>query len=147
MVKKQFANPRDYALKLSQIIQTTEDAGTAVADYFVKLKTALDADKLSEMPKAEFEEIAAEFDDVVEIYKQADADLTALKAPVRLIGVQGSLVKTFRAYYEATIVMAESLNIAEQTIDLPAFEQSEKDQDQLIEEFMKQVRRAFQMVM
>ncbi|MCM0583267.1 hypothetical protein H9L19_02080 [Weissella diestrammenae] len=147
MVKKQFANPRDYALKLSQIIQTTEDAGTAVADYFEKLRSAIDEDRVKALPKAEFEEISAEFDDVVAVYKNADQALNDLKAPVRLIGVHGSLVNTFHQYYEATIVMANALNVEQQTVDLPVFEQSEQDQDRLIEDFMKQVRRAFQMVM
>ncbi|MDR3191000.1 MAG: hypothetical protein LBT80_07335 [Lactobacillaceae bacterium] len=147
MAKKQFGNPRDYAVKLSQIIQDTENAGEGVAPYFEKLRDAIDADQVAALPKTEFEEISAEFDDVVEVYKNAVADIKNLKAPVRLIGVHGNLVNTFTAYYEATDAMAKSLNVAEQSIDMTAFEKSEHDQDTLMEEFLKQVRRVMTSVM
>ncbi|AVH75492.1 hypothetical protein PAF15_06245 [Weissella koreensis] len=147
MAKKMFANPRDYAMKLSQLVQTTEESGSNVAEYFEKIRTAIDEDQVAEMPKAEFAEISVEFDDVVEVYKKAADDLDQMKAPVRLIGVHGSLKKTFRDYYDATVAMANALDVNKQQVDVTAFDQSEQDQDQLMEEFMKQVRRAFQMVM
>ncbi|QIL51062.1 hypothetical protein G7084_07010 [Weissella coleopterorum] len=147
MVKKMFANPREYVMQLSQLVQTTEESGTNVAEYFEKIRAALDQEQVDAMPKAEFAEISVEFDDVVEIYQQVAQDLDRMKAPVRLIGVHGAMQKTFRAYYEATVVMAKSLDVNNQQVDVVAFDQSEKDQDQLMEEFMKQVRRAFQMVM
>lgn len=147
MAKKMFANPREYAMKLSQLVQATEESGSNVAEYFEKIRTAIDEDQVAAMPKAEFAEISAEFDDVVEVYKKAAADLDQMKAPVRLIGVHGSMQKTFRAYYEATVVMADALDVNNQKVDVTAFNQSEQDQDQFMEEFMKQVRRAFQMVM
>lgn len=142
MVKKQFANPRDYALKLSELIQGTEEAGENVAPFFEKLRDAIDADKVAELPKAEFEEIAAEFDDVVEFYQATAAKITAMKAPVRLIGTHASLAKTFTAYAAATDMMAKSLDVANQSINMANFEQSENDQDTLMAEFLKHVRRA-----
>ncbi len=142
MVKKQFANPRDYALKLSELIQGTEEAGENVAPFFEKLRDAIDADKVAELPKAEFEEVAAEFDDVVEFYQATSGKITAMKAPVRLIGTHASLAKTFTAYAAATDMMAKSLDVANQSINMADFEQSENDQDTLMAEFLKHVRRA-----
>ncbi|WP_057754521.1 hypothetical protein [Weissella kandleri] len=147
MMKKKFANTREYAMQLSDKLQETETTGTNVAPYFEKLKAAIEDGTVDKMPKAEFAEISAEFDDVVEVYAAVADTLDQMKAPVRLIGVHGSMQKTFRKYYEATKVMAEALNVTDQTVDEVAFNQSEIDQDDLMEEFMKEARRAFQTVM
>ncbi|MFL1695706.1 hypothetical protein ACJQWY_02690 [Weissella kandleri] len=146
-MKKKFANPREYAMQLSDKLQETETTGTNVAPYFEKLKAAIEAGTVADMPKVEFAEISAEFDDVVEVYAAVADTLDQMKAPVRLIGLHGAMQKTFRQYYEATKVMAGALNITDQTIDEAAFNQSEIDQDNLMEEFMKEARRAFQTVM
>lgn len=141
MVKSKFVSPQQYAAGLSQIITATEDAGAKVAPFFEKLRAAIDEDKLADMPAAEFQEISVEFDDAVEVYMDAAAKLKALKAPVRFMGQHSVMAKTFAEYADATDDMAKSLKVDAQTVDMPAFEKSETDQDNLMDKFLGQVRR------
>lgn len=131
MAKTKFVSPQQYAANLGAVIQATEDAGNKVA----------------EMPKAEFQEIAMEFDEAVAVYKDASAKINAIAAPVRLMGVHQSMKKTFGEYADATEMMAKSLDVENQTINMDDFKQSETDQDTLMEKFLVQVRRIMNTVM
>ena len=55
MAKTKFVSPQQYAANLGAVIQATEDAGNKVAPFFEKLDDAIKADKVAEMPKAEFQ--------------------------------------------------------------------------------------------
>ena len=132
---------------MGAVIQATEDAGNKVAPFFEKLDDAIKADKVAEMPKAEFQEIAMEFDEAVAVYKDASAKINAIAAPVRLMGVHQSMKKTVGEYADATEMMAKSLDVENQTINMDDFKQSETDQDTLMEKFLVQVRRIMNTVM
>ncbi|WP_270766236.1 hypothetical protein [Weissella confusa] len=127
MAKTKFVSPQQYAANLGAVIQATEDAGNKVAPFFEKLDDAIKADKVAEMPKAEFQEIAMEFDEAVAVYKDASAKINAIAAPVRLMGVHQSMKKTFGEYADATEMMAKSLDVENQTINMDDFKQSETD--------------------
>lgn len=141
MVKSKFLSMQQYLQQLTGLVQETEKAGAHVAPFFEKLDAAIKADSLSEMPAAEFKEIAAEFDDVVEFYQTTSQQMTALKAPARLLGSHASLTKVFAQYTAATEMMAAALDVKNQTVDMTAFNQSEADQDALISKFYGQVQR------
>ncbi|MBD5833243.1 hypothetical protein [Weissella confusa] len=147
MAKTKFVSPQQYASNLGAVIQATEDAGNKVAPFFEKLDDAIKADKVAEMPKAEFQEIAMEFDEAVAVYKDASAKINAIAAPVRLMGVHQSMKKTVGEYADATEMMAKSLDVENQTINMDDFKQSETDQDTLMEKFLVQVRRIMNTVM
>ena len=147
MAKTKFVSPQQYAANLGAVIQATEDAGNKVAPFFEKLDDAIKADKVAEMPKAEFQEIAMDFDEAVAVYKDASAKINAIAAPVRLMGVHQSMKKTFGEYADATEMMAKSLDVENQTINMDDFKQSETDQDTLMEKFLVQVRRIMNTVM
>ena len=55
--------------------------------------------------------------------------------------------KTFGEYADATEMMAKSLDVENQTINMDDFKQSETDQDTLMEKFLVQVRRIMNTVM
>ena len=141
MAKMKFVSPQQYATNLGQVIQSTEEAGNKVAPFFEKLDDAIKADQVADMPKVDFQEISVEFDEAVAVYKDASAKINAMAAPVRLMGLHQSMKKTFTEYAAATEAMAESLNVADQSIDMDKFKQSEADQDSLMEKFLVQVRR------
>ncbi|MFR6559251.1 MAG: hypothetical protein ACLUQY_04220, partial [Weissella confusa] len=94
-----------------------------------------------------FQEIAMEFDEAVAVYKDASAKINAIAAPVRLMGVHQSMKKTVGEYADATEMMAKSLDVENQTINMDDFKQSETDQDTLMEKFLVQVRRIMNTVM
>ena len=54
MAKMKFVSPQQYATHLSQVIQSTEDAGNKVAPFFEELDDAIMADQVADMPKADF---------------------------------------------------------------------------------------------
>lgn len=141
MVKNKFGNPQQYAMQLSEIVQTTEEIGTKVGPFFGKLEEAMQADKVAEMPKAEFQEIAAEFDETVEAYEATIARMNTLKAPVRVMGLHKTMMATYRAYVDATHKMADALNVEEQAIVQPAFGESEVAQEDLMDKFTAQINR------
>jgi len=141
MVKNKFGNPQQYAMKLSEIVQKTEEIGTHVGPFFAKLEEAMQADKVSEMPKSEFQEIAAEFDDTVEAYEGTITEMKQLNAPVRAMGMHQSMMTTYRAYVDATRKMADALDVENQTIIQPAFAESEVAQEDLMDKFTAQINR------
>lgn len=141
MAKTKFVSPQQYAANLGQVIQSTEDTGNKVAPYFEKLDAAIQADQVAQMPKAEFQEISLEFDEAVAVYQDAATKMQKMAVPVRMIGLHKTMEKTFTAYAQATQVMADALDVENQTIDMDAFKQSEADQDALMEKFLVQVRR------
>ena len=141
MVKNKFGNPQQYAMQLSEIVQKTEEIGTKVGPFFGKLEEAMQADKLAEMPKADFQEIAAEFDETVEAYEETITRMKALKAPVRVMGLHQSMMTTYRAYVDATHKMADALNVEEQSITQPEFGESEVAQEDLMDKFTAQINR------
>lgn len=141
MVKNKFGNPQQYAMQLSEIVQKTEEIGTNVAPFFAKLEEAMQADKLAEMPKNDFQEIAAEFDETVEAYEETITRMKQLKAPVRVMGMHQNMMTTYREYVDATRQMAESLDVTKQVIVQPAFGESEVAQEDLMDKFTAQINR------
>jgi hypothetical protein len=146
-MKKSFATPQQYALKVGEIAQLTEDTGEKTSPYFDKLDEALQADKLADMSKADFQEIATAFDDAVDIYQDAASNLSAVKAPARVIGMHKALAQVFQEYADATQAMADALDVDKQAVDLEAFRNSETQQNDLIVKFGTQLRRVMMSTM
>ncbi|CAH1855570.1 chemotaxis protein [Convivina intestini] len=139
-------NPKQiqhYIQALQEILSTTQDAANHVSPYFVKLDDARQANKLSEMPAVDFAEIKAEFDDVVTIYQENATKLADLKAPVRWLGVNKSLANNYQKYAEATAMMANALDVDQQTIDEAKFSQSEEDQQTYLAKVQANVGKIF----
>ncbi|QBO35920.1 hypothetical protein EQG49_05325 [Periweissella cryptocerci] len=121
MAKQSMASIQRFATNLQTVVDTTEETGNNVAPFYEKLATALEADKLADMPKAEFQEIAAEFNDATEVYEANAGRLNGAQAPIKMIGMYSNLKKHYAAYAQACRAMTDSLNVAEQTVDVEAF--------------------------
>ncbi|WP_294973841.1 chemotaxis protein [uncultured Leuconostoc sp.] len=129
-------NPKQaqmYIQTLQNVLTNTEETATRVTPFFTKLDDAKQADKVAEIPTAEFAEIKAEFEDTVENYKNNATQLTAASAPIRLLGVHKSLTSAYVKYAEATQLMADAVIVADQTIDAQKYEKSEQDQSVYLE--------------
>ena len=127
-------NPKQiqiYAQTLQDVLENAENAAERVAPYFTKLRDAIDANTVADMPAAEFAEIKSEFDDAVAVYADNAAKLAAAQAPIRAIGVHKSLTANYQAYFEATKAMADAVKIDGQSVDMVPFEKSEDDQEVL----------------
>jgi hypothetical protein len=124
MAKQSMASIQRFATNLQNVVDATEQTGNNVAPFYEKLVAALDADKLADMPKAEFQEIAAEFNDATEVYETNAGKLNGAQAPIKMIGMYSNLKKHYAAYAAACRQMTESLNVDAQSVDLDAFKAS-----------------------
>lgn len=145
MAKKKFITVQQYSMLLGQQIESIEEAGNHVAPFFEKLDDALKADKLSSLSNDEFVEIATEFENTVEVYQDVTEKLAHIAAPVRFMGAHKNMQQLFATYTSATKKMADSLDTENKQVDLPAFRQSEQDQDMYLDKFFAQVKRIFTM--
>ncbi|ADG41065.1 MULTISPECIES: hypothetical protein [Leuconostoc] len=124
-------NPKQaqiYIQTLQNVLTNTEETAERVTPFFTKLDDAKQADKVSEIPTAEFAEIKAEFEDTVASYKQNADQLNAASAPIRLLGIHKSLTSAYQKYAEATALMADAVVVTSHTIDNDKYEKSESDQ-------------------
>lgn len=143
MPKKKYMTTQQYGMLLSELIETIQEAGDRVAPFFEKLDDVLKNDQLGQLPNEEFVEVATEFENVVEIYQDVSKKLNRVTAPVRFIGAHQMVKQTFMDYTTATKVMADSLDVTSQQVDLADFRQSEADQDVYMDKFLAQIRRIF----
>ncbi|MBM7617945.1 hypothetical protein JOC36_001539 [Weissella uvarum] len=146
-MKKSFVSPQQYAMMIGDIAQLTEETGEKTSPFFEKLDEALKAEKLSDLDKAEFQDIAAAFEDAVDVYQDAAKKLHELKAPARILGMHKTLAQIYQDYADATKEMADSLDVDKQAVDLDAFRDSEEKQNDLITKFGAQIRRVMMSAM
>ncbi|MDF7627363.1 chemotaxis protein [Leuconostocaceae bacterium ESL0723] len=139
-------NPKQiqtYLQTLQTVLGDTQEAANQVSPYFVKLDEARQADKLGDLPKAEFAEIKAEFDDAVGVYQKNATILADAKPPVRWLGVHKLLVKNYADYAKATEAMADAVVLDGQKIKEAEFSQSEKDQETSMNKVQANVGKIF----
>ena len=141
------ATVQTYMPVLSKVIESTEKMGEQLNPSFVKLRKAIDADEVAKMVPAEFNDIQMEFSDGTEQYQQNLQQLKKAQVPVRLMGRHRNLLAAYEAYANACAAMTNSLNIEDQTIDVEAFNQAEKDQEAEMEHVSNDVQRIMNMVM
>lgn len=143
MPKKKYMTTQQYGMLLSELIETIQEAGDRVAPFFEKLDDVLKNDQLAQLPNEEFVEVATEFENVVEIYQDVSKKLNSVTAPVRFIGPHQMVKQTFMDYTAATKVMADSIDVTSQQVNVADFRQSEVDQDVYMDKFLAQIRRIF----
>lgn len=146
MPKKKYMSTQQYGVLLSELIETIQEAGDRVAPFFEKLDKALKENELASLSTDEFVEIATEFENVVEIYQDVSKQLNSMTAPVRLTGAHQIVKQIFADYTTATKVMADSLDVNTQQVNLADFRKSEADQDVFMDKFLAQIRRVFSTV-
>lgn len=125
-------NPKQaqvYVQTLQEVLTITQDTADRVAPFFTKLDDAKETNAVADIPAAEFAEIKAEFEDAVAAYQKNAQILNTVQAPVRLLGLHKSLAKNYSAYAEATNMMSEALNVADQTVNDALYVKSEEDQE------------------
>lgn len=132
-----------YAQTLQDVLSAGEDAAVQVEPFYSKLRDALDADTVTDMPAAEFAEVKAEFDDAVDVYERNAAQLAKVQVPVRAMGAHKTLATSYQAYAQATADMRDAVDVTSQSVDLAAFEKSEEEQAAL----MAKIQIAVQKVM
>ncbi|GAO99790.1 hypothetical protein [Fructobacillus ficulneus] len=139
-------NPKQlqyYLQALQEVLTKTQETADHVSPFFVKLDEAKQKDALADMPKADFSEIKAEFDDAVAVYQDGAKTLAGLTIPVRFMGAHKTLAKAYQDYADATQMMADAVILDGQSIDEAKFAQSEKDQETYLNKVQAQVAKIF----
>ncbi|AVK64430.1 hypothetical protein C5Z26_10050 [Lactobacillus sp. CBA3606] len=136
-----------YMPVLSKVIENTEKMGEQMNPGFEKIRQAVDTDAIAKMVPAEFNDIQMEFTDGTEQYQKNLQQLKQAAVPARLIGKHRNLLAAYDAYTTACAAMTASLKIADQTVDVAAFNQAEKDQEAAMTHVSNDVQRIMTMVM
>lgn len=134
-------NMSGYINVLSKVLQGTEDeAGVMNAD-FEKMRAAIDDDTVSELSQVELQEVVDNFQRGTDSYEDSLNKLEQASAPVRVLGKHKSLVAAFRVYTEACQAMTNSIDVENQQVDVDAFNQSEKTQENAMEKVTAATQR------
>ncbi|USS92509.1 chemotaxis protein [Fructobacillus americanaquae] len=139
-------NPKQlqyYLQALQDVLTKTQERADSVSPFFVKLDSAKQESAVADMPKADFAEVKAEFDDAVAVYQENAKTLAALTVPVRFMGAHKTLAKAYQDYADATALMADALILDGQKIDDEKFAQSEADQETYLNKVQAQVAKIF----
>lgn len=135
------SNMSGYINVLSKVLQGTEDeAGEMNAD-FEKMRTAIDNDTVSDLSQADLQAVVDNFQRGTDGYEDKLNQLEQASAPVRVLGKHKSLVAAFRTYTEACQAMTDSIDVEHQAVDVAAFNQSEKTQENAMEKVTAATQR------
>ncbi|WP_407889915.1 hypothetical protein [Levilactobacillus sp. N40-8-2] len=134
-------NMSGYINVLSKVLQGTEDEAGAMNADFEKMRAAIDDDTVSELSQVELQEVVDNFQRGTDSYEDSLNKLEQASAPVRVLGKHKSLVAAFRVYTEACQAMTNSIDVENQQVDVDAFNQSEKTQENAMEKVTAATQR------
>ncbi|WP_341779396.1 hypothetical protein [Levilactobacillus sp. HBUAS70063] len=134
-------NMSGYINVLSKVLQGTEDEAGAMNDDFEKMRSAIDNDTVSDLSQADLQAVVDNFQRGTDGYEDKLNQLEQASAPVRVLGKHKSLVAAFRTYTEACQAMTDSIDVEHQAVDVAAFNQSEKTQENAMEKVTAATQR------
>lgn len=135
------SNMSGYVNVLSKVLQGTEDEAGEMNSDFEKMRTAIDNDTVGELSQADLQAIVDNFQRGTDGYTDKLNQLEQASAPVRILGKHKSLVSAFRIYTEACQAMTDSIDVEHQAVDVDAFNQSEKTQENAMEKVTAATQR------
>ena len=130
-----------YINVLSKVLQGTEDEAGEMNSDFEKVRAAIDNDTVSDLSQVDLQKIVDNFQRGTDGYEDKLNKLEQASAPVRVLGKHKSLVAAFRVYTEACQAMTDSIDVEGQKVDVEAFNQSEKTQENAMEKVTAATQR------
>ncbi|UIF29341.1 hypothetical protein KB236_00835 [Levilactobacillus brevis] len=134
-------NMSGYINVLSKVLQGTEDEAGEMNGDFEKMRAAIDHDTVGDLSQAELQAVVDNFQRGTDGYEDKLNQLEQASAPVRVLGKHKSLVAAFRTYTEACQAMTDSIDVEHQSVDVAAFDQSEKTQENAMEKVTAATQR------
>ncbi len=135
------SNMSGYINVLSKVLQGTEDEAGEMNSDFEKVRAAIDNDTVSDLSQVDLQKIVDNFQRGTDGYEDKLNKLEQASAPVRVLGKHKSLVAAFRVYTEACQAMTDSIDVEGQKVDVEAFNQSEKTQENAMEKVTAATQR------
>ncbi len=140
-------NMAGYLQALTKIIEATDKTGGDMNPDFTKLRQAIDDNKVTDLDETALTDIKATFQTGTDAYVDNLNKLQQASVPVRILGKHKQLVAAYRNYSEACQNMVNAIDPATQKIDVDAFDQSEKEQENMMEKVTSATQRIMSSVM
>lgn len=119
-----------YIQQINQLVQQTEEIGETLNEHFMVLRSAIDKKTTDQLEKEQLEEISNKFAKGVATYKNIYKQLLQMRAPVKVIGIHKKLEKNYDEYIKGCQQMLDSIDTEKNLLDVEAFNQAEKIQDE-----------------
>lgn len=134
-----------YGNVISTVLQGTEAAQEEMGPKFDALRQAIDAEKLADFSHEEYAATKAAFTKGTNTYQDLLDKMNQVAAPARLLGNHKLMVGAYTQYVAGCQAMLDSLGDGPQDLDVPAFNDAEKAQDEASGKFSKYLERVQQL--
>ena len=135
---KKKANMGYYMQVLSSVLDSTEEMGASLNDYFEALRKFLDEG--TKLTAEQYEKTNAEFTKGLELYHENLTKLTNVAAPVQILGPHKLLVSSYKNFVAGCDKMQAS-------IDKEMFDQAEEEQSNAMDAISNHVQKIVRKVM
>ncbi|WP_056946251.1 hypothetical protein [Secundilactobacillus odoratitofui] len=136
-----------YLPALTKIIEATDQTGTKMNPDFEKLRQAIDKGQVSELGTDTLTEIKTTFQTGTDTYTENVNRLQQASVPVRILGRHKQLVGAYRNYAEACQAMVDAIDPEGQSVNVDAFNDSEHEQENMMEKITATTQRIMATVM
>lgn len=136
-----------YLPALSKVIEDTEKTGSDMNPDFEKLRQAIDDNAVADLGTATLAATKATFQKGTDTYTENLNRLQQASVPVRILGRHKQLVAAYRNYSQACQAMVDSIDPENQTVDVETFNDSEHEQENMMEKITSAAQRIMSMVM
>ena len=142
---KQKANMGHYMQVLSKILDSTEEMGASLNEYFEALRSFLD--EKTPLNQEQYEKTNTAFTKGLELYHENLAKLTSLNAPVQILGPHKLLVGSYKKFVSGCDKMQASIDYQQNSIDQEMFDQAELEQSNAMDAISSHVQKIVRKVM
>ncbi|KRK65223.1 hypothetical protein FC72_GL001599 [Companilactobacillus tucceti DSM 20183] len=133
-----------YSNLINKTVQTIDEQQDTLNPEFETLRKHLDRDIIDRIDDVEYAKIRRDFDKGTKIYQDLLVKLQNGKAPARFMGTHISLVSAFKDYVDGCAKMTASIG-EDKKVDRAMFNEAEKQQDEDMDKFSKQIQKLTQM--
>lgn len=142
---KKKANIGYYMQVLSNVLDSTEEMGGNLNEYFEILRDALD--KGSEISPEQYAKTNEEFSKGVKLYHDNLAKLEAVSVPVQILGPHKLFVGSYKSFVEGCDKMQASIDYQAGKIDQALFDEAEEQQSSAMDAVSNHVQKIVRKVM
>ncbi|MFD1419191.1 hypothetical protein [Companilactobacillus keshanensis] len=133
-----------YSNLINKTVQTIDEQQDTLNPEFETLRKHLDRDIVERIDDVEYSRIRRDFDKGTKTYQDLLTKLQKGKAPARFMGAHISLVAAFKDYVDGCAKMTESIG-EDKKVDRQMFNEAEKQQDEDMDKFSKQIQKLTEM--
>lgn len=133
-----------YSNLINKTVQTIDEQQDTLNPEFETLRKHLDRDIIDRIDDVEYAKIRRDFDKGTKVYQDLLDKLQKGKAPARFMGTHISLVSAFKDYVDGCAKMTASIG-EDKKVDRAMFNEAEKQQDEDMDKFSKQIQKLTQM--